>query len=137
MSEETIKKPETTSGEGNSAEEKPEEKKEKLISFDDFLKVRLVCAQILNAEKIEKSEKLLLLKVDAGEDEPRQVVAGISKHYEPEDLPGRKVVLVANLKPAKLMGNLSEGMLLAASDDQGNLELVSPGVEVAVGGKVS
>jgi len=114
-----------------------ETKADPQISFDDFLKVKLRCGQILSAEKLEKSEKLLLLKVDLAEKEPRQVVAGISKHYEADELPGRKVVVVANLKPAKLMGHLSEGMLLAASDEQGNLELVSPGISVEVGGQVS
>ena len=107
-----------------------------LLSIDQFAQVQLRVGQILQAESIEKSEKLLKLQVDLGEEKPRQILAGIAKHYTPEDLPGRKIVVVANLKPAKLMGQLSEGMLLAASDDKGNLELVSPGAVAAPGSRV-
>jgi len=109
---------------------------EGLISFDDFSKVQLRVGQIVAAERVEKAEKLLKLKVDVGEAEARQIVAGIAKFYSPEELIGRKVVVVVNLKPAKLMGVESCGMLLAASDDAGNLELVVPGSVVAPGGKV-
>lgn len=112
----------------------PEVKEEPLISIDEFFKVQLKVGQILSAEKVEKSEKLLKLSVDLGESKgPRQIVSGIAKHYAPEVLPGRKIVVVANLKPAKLMGQMSEGMLLAACDDAGNLELVSPGVAMPIG----
>lgn len=104
-----------------------------LISYDDFAKVSLKVGKILAAEKIEKSEKLLKLQVDLGEETPRQIVAGIAKRYSAEDLVGRKVVVVSNLKPAKLMGNESNGMLLAGSDDLGNLELVEPAGILAVG----
>lgn len=105
-----------------------------LISIDDFGKVKLRVGQILAAERIEKSEKLLKLQVDLGEERgPRQILAGIAKHYAPDTLIGRKIVVVANLKPAKLMGHPSEGMLLAASDNAGNLELLSPGGVVAPG----
>jgi len=89
------------------------------IEFDDFAKVDLRVAVIKEAEKVEKSKKLLRLIVDAGEAEPRQILAGISEHYAPEDLIGRRVVIVANLKPRKLMGLESQGMVLAASDDNG------------------
>jgi methionyl-tRNA synthetase len=74
---------------------------------------------VKEAEKVEKSKKLLRLIVDAGETEPRQILAGISEHYAPEDLIGRRVVIVANLKPRKLMGLESQGMVLAASDESG------------------
>lgn len=94
-----------------------------LISIDDFKKVKLRSATILSAEKIKKSDKLLKLKVDLG-DEKRQIIAGIAKNYNPQDLIGNQVVIVANLKPAKLMGELSEGMILASNSDNG-LELVS------------
>ena len=108
-----------------------------LISIDDFAKVQLRVGQIVAAERLEKSEKLVKLKVDLGEERgPRQILAGIAKHYAPESLLGRKIVVVANLKPAKLMGELSEGMLLAASDTIGNLELVSPGSVVSAGSVV-
>lgn len=107
------------------------------IEFDDFLKVDLRVGQILAAEPIEKSEKLLRLEVTVGEDEPRQIVAGIAKFHEPSNLVGRKVVVVANLKPAKLMGFVSEGMLLCASDEVVGLELLNPGDAVAPGSRVS
>jgi len=107
-----------------------------LITFDDFKKVELKVAQILEAEKIEKSNKLVKLQVDAGQNDKRQIVAGIAKHYSPEDLVGRKIVIVANLTPAKLMGVESQGMLLAASDDSG-LCLVNPGLGVSAGSRVS
>ena len=86
------------------------------ISIDDFMKVDLRTGQIVEAEKVKKSKKLIQLKVDIG-GEVRQVVAGIAEGYEPETLVGRTVILVANLKPAKLMGIESQGMILAASSE--------------------
>jgi len=86
-----------------------------LITIDDFAKVDLRVGKIIKAEKVEKSDKLVKLQVELG-NEKRQVVAGIAKHYAPEDLVGKKIILVANLKPAKLMGIESQGMVLAASD---------------------
>ncbi len=123
--------------ENNTKEEQADGvKADNLINFDDFKKVELKVAQILEAEKIEKSKKLVKLQVDAGENDKRQIVAGIAKHYAPEDLVGRKIVIVANLAPAKLMGVESQGMLLAASDDSG-LCLVNPGLGVSTGSRVS
>ena len=84
------------------------------IDINEFAKVQMRVGQVLEAEKIEGSRKLLKLKVDIGS-EVRQVVAGISDAYEPEDLVNRKLILVVNLKPAKLMGVESNGMILAAS----------------------
>jgi methionyl-tRNA synthetase len=84
------------------------------IGIEDFMKVDLKVGKIIAAERVEKSEKLIKLKVDIGA-ETRQVVAGIGKSYGPEELMGKSVVIVANLKPAKLMGIESQGMLLAAS----------------------
>ena len=71
--------------------------------------------QVLSAERIPKADKLLVLKIDIGEEQPRQVLAGIAQYYEPEKLIGRKVVIVANLKPRKLRGFESQGMVVAAS----------------------
>ena len=104
-----------------------EEKKEEvaLIEFDDFSKVKLRTGKIYEAERVKKSDKLLKLQVDFG-DEKRQIVAGIGKHYEPEALIGKVFVFVVNLKPAKLMGVESNGMCLAASDNDGHLALLSP-----------
>ncbi len=108
-----------------------------LISIDEFGKIKLRVGQSMAAERIEKSEKLLKLQVDLGEERgPRQILAGIAKHYSPESLIGRKIVVVANLKPAKLMGHPSEGMLLAASDGDGNLELLAPGAVMPPGSVV-
>jgi methionyl-tRNA synthetase len=85
------------------------------IEIDDFAKVDLRVGQVLSAERVPKSDKLLLLKIDLGEEQPRQVLAGIAQYYEPERLLGRKVVVVANLKPRKLRGYESQGMVVAAS----------------------
>ena len=85
------------------------------IEIDDFAKVDLRVGQVLSAERLPKSDKLLLLKIDLGESDPRQVLAGIAQYYEPEKLVGRKVVVVANLKPRKLRGYESQGMVVAAS----------------------
>ena len=96
-----------------------------LITYDEFAKVELRVAQILEAQKVEKSDKLIKLQVDLGALGQRQIVAGIGKRYTAEELVGRKIIVVANLKPAKLMGQESRGMLLAASDDDGGLELIT------------
>ena len=85
------------------------------IEIDDFAKVDLRVGQVLSAERVPKADKLLLLKIDLGEEQPRQVLAGIAQHYEPEKLIGRKIVVVANLKPRKLRGLESQGMVVAAS----------------------
>jgi methionyl-tRNA synthetase len=85
------------------------------IEIDDFAKVDLRVGQVLSAERVPKADKLLLLKIDLGEEQPRQVLAGIAQYYEPEKLIGRKVVVVANLKPRKLRGFESQGMVVAAS----------------------
>ncbi|MCQ2978010.1 MAG: methionine--tRNA ligase subunit beta, partial [archaeon] len=83
-----------------------------LISIDEFAKVEIRIGEIVEAEKIEKSDKLLRTQINIGE-KTIQVVAGLAKRYAPEDLVGRKVPVVTNLKPAKLFGNLSEGMIMA------------------------
>lgn len=87
------------------------------LDFDDFLKLELKVAEVLEAEEVPKSKKLLKLKVSVGE-EKRTVVSGIKSHYSPESLIGKKVILVANLKPAKIMGIESQGMILAGSHDE-------------------
>ena len=98
---------------------KAEEKKEEvegvaLIGIDDFMKVELRVAEVVECERVPKADKLLKLQLSLG-DERRQVVSGIAKYYEPEALIGQKVILVANLKPVKLRGVESHGMILAAS----------------------
>ena len=114
---------------------KTKEDSEGVISIDEFFNVQLRVAQVKGAEQVENTDKLLKLTLDLG-DATRTVVSGIAQWYKPEDLPGRKVVLVANLKPAKLRGIVSEGMILAADDGQGNLTLVSPERDIAIGAEV-
>ena len=104
------------------------------ITIDEFMKIQLKTATVLTAERVPKSEKLIKLQVDLGA-EQRQIVAGIGKKYEPEALVGKRIVIVANLKPAKLMGIESQGMVLAAGDKEVGglvtvLEDVEPGTKV-------
>ncbi|MEY3001728.1 MAG: hypothetical protein RLZZ428_103, partial [Pseudomonadota bacterium] len=103
------------------AAKKPETKEEgiALIGIDQFFQTSLKVGTVVQAEEVPKSSKLLLLQVDLGEEVPRQVVAGIKEWYSAEDMLGSQVCVVANLKPAKLMGLKSEGMLLAAKDENG------------------
>ena len=105
------------------------------ISIDDFMKVELRTAKVLTAEKVEKSKKLLKLSVDVGS-EQRTLVAGIAEAYEPEALVGKTVVIVFNLKPAKLMGIESNGMVLAGSPDGGRPTLVGFDQDVPPGSRV-
>ena len=84
------------------------------IEYDDFAKIDLRVGVVREAEKVPKSKKLLRLQIDVGEGSPRQVLAGISEHYEPSALVGKRVVVVANLKPRKMRFGTSEGMVLAA-----------------------
>jgi methionyl-tRNA synthetase len=91
--------------------------KKEQITIDDFAKIDLRVGKVIEAEKVEKADKLLKLKLEVGE-ETRQVVAGIAKHYKPEDIIGKYVIIVANLKPVKLRGIESQGMILAASNDK-------------------
>ncbi len=110
-------------------EPKKEKKKEveniALIGIDDFFKTLLKIGTVVDAKEVKKSKKLLLLQVDIGEEKPRQVVAGIKEWYSAEDILNTQVCVVANLKPAKLMGMVSEGMLLASKDKNG-LCLIRP-----------
>jgi len=103
-----------------------------IIAYDDFARVDLRIAKVVAAEKVAKSEKLLKLQVEIGI-EKRQIVAGIAQHYAPETLVGKSVVVVFNLQPAKLMGQESQGMLLAASDAEGHLMIVTPAGEIQSG----
>lgn len=112
-----------------------EQTKAELISYDDFMKVQLKVAEIIEAEKVKKSEKLLKLKIKF-ENEERQVIAGIAKHYEPENLIGKKVVVVANLQPAKLMGLESRGMILAVESEAGELQVLNVSEKVKNGTRV-
>ena len=105
------------------------------ITIDDFMKVELRTAKVLTAEKVPNSRKLVKLTIDAGT-EQRTLVAGIAEAYEPESLVGRTIVMVFNLKPAKLMGIESNGMVLAASPDGGKPTLVGFDAEIPPGTRV-
>ena len=108
---------------------------ENIITIDEFFKVELRVGEVVEAEEVKKSKKLLRLLVDLGEEKPRQIIAGIKEYYKPEELVGTQVCVVSNLKPAKLMGMVSEGMLLAAKDDEG-LSLIRPEKKKKVGTQI-
>ncbi|MFP4486199.1 MAG: methionine--tRNA ligase [Campylobacterales bacterium] len=118
-----------------SLEERKKEPETPQISIDEFFKVSLKVGLIKEATEVAKSKKLLKLQVDVGEDRDRQIVAGIKEHYSADELVGKKVAVVANLKPAKLMGILSEGMILASSDECG-LKLVGVEDSMSVGSSI-
>jgi methionyl-tRNA synthetase len=105
-----------------------------LLDIQDFAKVELKVAAVIGAEKVEGADKLLKLIIDIGS-EKRQIVAGIAKHYSPEELIGKKIVVVTNLKPAKLRGIESNGMLLAASDEN-TVSILTPLRDVAIGSRI-
>lgn len=116
------------------SEKKEKTMNESLIDIQDFAKIDLRIARVLEAKKIEGADKLLQLQIDLG-NEKRQIVAGIAQHYASEELVGRNVVVVANLKPAKIRGIESFGMLLAASDSN-TISILTPLKEVSIGSKV-
>ena len=129
--------------EAKPAQKKPETKQaeplpEGVIGIDDFAKVQLRVARVLAAEKVDGSDKLLKLRLRLTESEPERTgVSGIAKFYAPEDMVGRQVVLVANLKPAKLRGIMSQGMILCASDAADTtLQIVSVGEGIEDGATV-
>ena len=106
-------------------------------AFDDFIKIDMRVGLVKAAERVPKSKKLLALAVDIGEAEPRSILAGIAGAYAPEELVGRKVAIVANLKPRKMMGRLSQGMVIAASIDHGHPYLVSFLEDAPIGARLS
>lgn len=116
-------------------EEAPEEKKPE-ITIGDFAKVELKVGKILACEKLPKSNKLLKSTVEIGS-ETRTILSGIAKYYTPEEMVGKNVVVVTNLAPAKLCGTISEGMLLCAEDNDGNVVLLTPEKVMPSGSKIS
>ena len=126
-------------GEEAPAEEKAEdvidiEAKEE-ITYDDFMKIQFQVGEIISCEAVEKSKKLLCSQVRVGS-EVKQIVSGIRKYYTPEEMVGKKVMVLVNLKPAKLAGVLSEGMLLCAEDAEGNLALMTPEKPMPAGAEI-
>ncbi len=117
------------------AEEKAKSEPEGIIEYDDFKKLKLKVAEIFEAEKVEGADKLLKLQIDLGS-EKRQIIAGIAEYYKPEDVVGKKIVVLTNLKPAKIRGVESNGMLLAASK-KNKLTLVTVDDEIPPGSSIS
>jgi methionyl-tRNA synthetase len=135
-----VEKPEKKAKEDKKAVfDKKGKKKENddCIEFGDFQKVDMRLGTVLSVEKHPDADKLLLVKVDVGEEEPRQVVAGLAEFFSPEELTGKQVVVVVNLTPRKLRGKLSQGMILAVKKEDGGMELLTTTGSVQNGGKVS
>ncbi|KAA0216920.1 MAG: methionine--tRNA ligase subunit beta [Leptolyngbya sp. PLA3] len=112
------------------------------ISYDDFVKVDLRVARIVSAEPHPNADRLVKLQLDDGSGQPRQICAGIRGHYQPDQLIGRQIIIVANLAPRKIRGEESRGMLLAASDapkdsEERRIILLAPMSEIAPGSTVS
>jgi len=105
------------------------------ITFDDFGKMQFQVGEIISCEAVPKSKKLLCSQVKIGS-QVKQIVSGIRKHYTPEEMVGKKVMVLVNLKPAKLAGVLSEGMLLCAEDAEGNLALMTPEKAMPAGAEI-
>ena len=120
------------------AEKKPEPKvgEAEIIGIEDFMKVDLRVAEVLDAATVEGSDKLLQLTLNVGEAEPRNVFSGIREYYQPEDLKGKLVVMVANLAPRKMRFGISNGMVLAAGNGEG-VWVISPETGAKAGDKVS
>jgi methionyl-tRNA synthetase len=127
---EAFKAAEKTQKDIENSASKPE------ISIDDFGKLDLRVGEIISCEAVEKSNKLLCSQVRIGS-ETKQIVSGIRKYYSPEEMVGKKVMVICNLKPAKLAGVLSEGMLLCAQNEDGNLALMTPEKDMPAGAKIS
>ena len=121
---------------GGEKKPKEEKKDDGFASFDDFLKVEIKVVKILSAERVEGSDKLLKLSIDAGEPEPRTVAAGIGKFFAPEDIVGLHVAAVTNLKPRKVFGIPSQAMLVAAETTEGGLELTRYTDKTAPGSRI-
>lgn len=114
----------------------PEVERKEEISIDDFAKVQIQVGEVLECEKLKKSKKLLVSQIRVG-NEVRQIVSGIANYYTPEQMVGKKVAVITNLKPAKLCGVESQGMILAAGDDEGNLSVLTVDKDIISGSEIS
>lgn len=128
-------KSETENAENGAAEEPIDIEAKPEITFDDFMKMQFQIGEIISCEAVAKSKKLLCSQVKVGS-EIKQIVSGIKAHYTPEEMVGKKVMVLVNLKPAKLAGVLSEGMLLCAEDADGNLALMTPEKNMPAGAEI-
>ena len=117
------------------AASQPEAPKQDTITIDDFAKVKLIAVKVEACEKVEGSDKLLKFTLNDGSG-TRTVLSGIAKWYKPEDTVGKTLILVSNLAPRKMKGILSEGMLLSAEDNEGNLKLLTVDGDTAPGSRV-
>ena len=113
-------------------------KKDKEIKFEDFEKIELTVAEVINCQRMENADKLLKFELDAGDEGHRQILSGVAKWYpNPEELVGKKVMIVANLKPRKMRGEISQGMILSAEDTEGNLTIVEAPVHMPNGASIA
>lgn len=126
--------PELSTGSESAPAQSPVSESVNLVDIEDFARIQLRVAKVVHAERVSGADKLLKLQIDLG-DKKRQIIAGIAQHYSPEGLIGKSIVVVANLKPAKLRGELSEGMLLAAKSD-GRLVLLTTDEEIPPGATI-
>lgn len=113
----------------------PEVEPKDEITIDDFDKIQIRVGEVLKCEPVKKSKKLLVSQIRVGS-EVRQIVSGIAQHYTPDDMVGKKVAVITNLKPVKLCGVESQGMILAAGDDEGNLSLMTPDKDIVAGSEI-
>lgn len=105
------------------------------MTYDDFAKLQFQVGEIVACQAVPKSKKLLCSQVRIGS-QTRQIISGIKAHYSPEEMVGKKVMVITNLKPAKLAGMVSEGMLLCAEDEEGNLSLMTPEKDMPSGAEI-
>ncbi len=132
-------KPEKKEAKQAEKQQKKAEKAEEKVgiaSFDDFMKIKLIVAKVVACERVAKSDKLLKETLDIGNGQTKTVCSGIAKHYAPEDMVGKTVVLVNNFAPRKMAGEISEGMLLCAEDPDGKLRLLTVDGDVAPGSEI-
>src|SRR4051812_35087385 len=121
--------PITGSDQGNATMAEP-------VTYDDFAKLELRVARVLEARAHPNADKLLLLQIDVGDEQPRQIVAGIRQHYTPEQLVGKRIVVVNNLAPAVIRGEASNGMLLAATSGERVIVLTPDDPDCVAGAKI-
>ena len=113
----------------------PEVEPKEEISIDEFDKVQIRVGEVIACEPVKKAKKLLCSQIRIG-NEVRQIVSGIALYYKPEEMVGKKVAVITNLKPVTLCGMLSEGMILAASDDEGNLSVLTVDKDIIAGSEI-
>ena len=116
-------------------EKSPEVEKKPEITIDDFDKIQIQVGEVIKCEPVKKAKKLLVSQIKIGA-ETRQIVSGIAKYYKPEEMVGKKVAVITNLKPCKLCGVESQGMILAAGDDEGNLSVVTVDKDIVAGSEI-